>query len=113
MRILLILLQTTVFLALLAAVLLSLFAFANAVTEPDSANIATRAAVFIFGSLPVAIVIFFLVSVVNMWVVLGPLMKVEDPVRRTLQHLSLVFIQTMVLLMVSALALTAILISFM
>ena len=109
MRILLILLQTIVFLALLAAVLLSLFVLAGKVTELESAHIATRAAVFVFGSLPVVICVFFLVSAVNLWVVFGPLLKVEDPVRRTIQHLSLVFIQTAVLLTISALASAAIL----
>ena len=113
MRILLILLQTVVFLALLAVVLLVLFVLAGRVTEPESAHIATRASVFVFGSLPVVVSIFILVSAVNLWVVFGPLVKVEDPVRRTVQHLSLVLVQTAVLLAVSALAAVAIFVHFM
>jgi hypothetical protein len=113
MRILLILLQTVVFLALLAVVLLVLFVLAGRVTEPESAHIATRAAIFVFGSLPVVVSIFTVVSIVNIWIVLGPLVKIDDPVRRTLQHLSLVFTQSAVLLVVSMLAAAAILIHFM
>lgn len=113
MRILLILLQTVAFLALLAVVLLVLFVLAGRVTEPESAHIVTRASVFVFGSLPVVVSIFILVSVINLWVIFGPLVRVEDPVRRTVQHLSLVFVQTAVLLAVSALAAAAIFVHFM
>ena len=112
MRILLILLQTVVFLVLLATILLSLYVLAGKVTGLESAHFITRAAVFVFGSLPVVVSVFFLVSIVNLWVVLGPLVKVEDPIRRTLQHLSFVFIQTAVLVVISALAFTAILLHF-
>jgi hypothetical protein len=112
MRILLILLQTVVFLVLLAAILLSLYLLAGRVTQPESAHIATRAAVFVFGSLPVAASVFVLVAAVNLWVVLGPLMKVEDSIRRTIQHLSLVFVQTAVLLTISSLAFVAMLLHF-
>lgn len=113
MRILLILLQTVVFLALLAAILLSLYVLASSVTGLEAAHVVTRATVFVFGSLPVVICVFLLVSIVNLWVVFGPLVRVEDPVRRTLQHLSLIFVQTAVLLAISALALVAILLHIM
>jgi hypothetical protein len=113
MRILLILLQTIVFLGLLAAILLSLYLLSSRVTEPESAHLSTRVAVFVFGSLPVVAAIFIIVSAVNLWLVFGPLVRVEDPTRRTLQHLGLMFVQIAVLLTVCALALAAILLHFM
>jgi len=104
MRILLIILQTAAFLVLLAAVLVSLGLCAGKVQEPQTLSLPVRVVVFVFGTWVIDIVIFLIVAALNTWFVLGPLMKVEDPVRRTLQHLCVIVIETLILLAVASLA---------
>jgi len=98
MRILLLMLQTITFLAFTAAILLLLYLCANNMHEPNSDPLLARVIAFIFGSWIIDFVIFVVLALFNIWAVLSPLHKIEDPVRRTLQHLSLVFIQTGLLL---------------
>ena len=101
MRILLIIIQTAAFLTLAAAILLWLLPVCVVVegnTPPPS--IFSHATAFVFGSWIVNALIFIILAAANIWLVLGPLMKVEDPMRRTLQHLCIVVIQAMFLIAV-------------
>ncbi len=104
MRILLILIQTVAFLVLLAAVLITLYLCANRIDFSESAYWLKNAVVFVFGNLLADLFIFIAVTLVNIWFIFGPLAEVEDPVRRTVQHLSVIFIQAAVLLAVGALS---------
>lgn len=103
MRILLIILQTVAFLVLVAAVLVSLYLLANA-GRPHEPGPVESALMFLFGSWLFDAFIFIAFAAVNIWFVLGPLMKVEDPVRRTLQHLSVINIQIFLLFAITAIA---------
>lgn len=103
MRILLIILQTAAFLALLAAVLVSLYFLAHA-GRPHEPQPVESVLMFMFGSWLFDGLIFIVLAAVNIWFVLGPLMKVEDPVRRTLQHLSVINIQIFLLFAMTAIA---------
>jgi hypothetical protein len=102
MRILLILLQTAAFLILVAAVLFSLYLTASMAC--DLAFLPARVIAFVFGNWVLNALIFIVLAAFNIWFVLGPLMKVEDPVRRTVQHLCLIFVQTVLLLAVAVIA---------
>jgi hypothetical protein len=105
------LVQTAVFLALVAAILLSLWFCAGRAAGVEGLSIPARISIFIFGNWMVDAVILIFLTAVNIWLVMGPLLRVEDPAHRTLQHLSLVFIQTVVLLVVSILAFTSMFLS--
>ena len=98
MRILLIFLQTVAFLVLLATVLLILYLCAARTDFSESSYWLKNAIVFMFGNLFIDIFVFIAIAVLNIWFVLGPLTKIDDPVRRTVQHLSVIFIQTMIIL---------------
>jgi hypothetical protein len=106
MRVLLIFLQTVAFLMLVAAVLLSLWLCTNRIDFSESASFLKNAVVSIFANWIIDLMIFAFLAIFNIWFVLGPLMQIEDPVRRTVQHLSIIFIQTAFLLAVAALSFT-------
>ncbi len=99
MRILLIILQTMAFLIFVAAVLLALHLSAAVHHEDIShPHCLVRTVVFIFGNTFIDVAIFAIIAIGNIWFVVGPLMKVEEPATRTFTNLSVLFVQTMILL---------------
>jgi len=96
---------------LVAAVLLSLWLCAHRIDFSESASFLKNTVVSVFGSWIVNLLIFIILTFFNLWLVFGPLMKIEDPVRRTTQHLSIIFIQTAFLLTVASLSFTILLFS--
>lgn len=111
MRVLLILLQTVAFLVLVAAVLFSLWLCAHRIDFSESASFLKNAVVSVFGSWIVSLLTFIILVFFNIWLVFGPLMEIEDPVRRTVQHLSIIFIQTAFLVAVAGLSFIVMLLS--
>lgn len=104
MRILLIFLQTVAFLVLAAAILLALWGFANRLDFSESDSLLKNIIVAVFGNWLVDLLIFLALAAANAWFVLGPLLKVEDPVRRTVTSLCLICIETLFLLAIGALS---------
>jgi len=108
MRILLIIVQTVAFLFLTASVLLSMFVLAHSCDGVGNGqDIFFRAVVFVFGNWLADIFIFAVLATANVLIVLGPIMKVEEPVKRTLLHLGVIAVQAMIILSVAALSLAA------
>jgi len=105
MRILLIIFQTLALLALVAAVLFHLHAFSASAREAPANSIPVSVVLFVFGNGLIDVLIFLAVAIVNLWFVLGPLIKIQEPANRTLVHVSVLFIQALVFLAVTVLTL--------
>ena len=103
MRILLIFLQTATFLVLVAVTLTGLYLLAHA-QRPHEPQAMEQLLIQVFGNWAFDILLFIAIAVFNIWFVLGPLMKVEESMRRTLQHLSVINIELFLLFAITGIA---------
>ena len=103
MRILLIFLQTVTFLVLVAVALTGLYLLAH-MDRSHEPGALEQILIQMFGFWPFAILFFIAVAVFNIWFVLGPILKIEEPVRRTLQHLSMINIELFLLFALTGIA---------